>query len=215
MIEQIFIQNVLNALKKEPSIDAAHIDVVAGHDEVILNGQVKYYAEKLSAGLVAKEILGATAITNSLVVHPIDDPRLTDADIAYHARNVLAWDALVPHSAISLIVEKGWMTLSGQVEWEFQKQSTEASINNLIGITGVTNGILVMATTQTSNLSEEIKAAFDKNSQVADGDIEVSIEGNKVTLRGEVGSHYSRALAENVARYTEGVSHVEDLLTVG
>ena len=213
-MEQILIPNVLNALKKEPSIDAAHIDVVAGDDEVILSGQVKYYAEKLSAALIARNILGATTITNNLSVQPVVDLRLADFDIAHHARNVLAWDVFVPHETINLKVEKGWITLSGKVEWEFQKLNAVADISKLVGIVGVTDDITFVAEAQVVDLCAEMEAAFERNPQVAGTDIEVSIEGNKVTLRGEVDSHYSRALAENLAGSTSGVSHVEDLLTV-
>ena len=214
MIDQILRQSVLNELQREPSIDATDIDVVARDGEAILNGRVKYYAEKLNATFSARKVLGVTLITNNIAVQPVVDSRLTDADITNHARNVLAWDAFVPHGSINLKVEGGWITLSGDVEWEFQKQSVEADISNLVGITGVTNDIVIATMAQTLNLGGEIKAAFDKNPQFADSDIEVSIEGSKVTLCGEVDSHYSRALAENVAVSTSSITHAEDLLTV-
>jgi osmotically-inducible protein OsmY len=137
-----------------------------------------------------------------------------DEDIAKQALNVLAWDLSVPKDQVKVKVDKGWITLSGDVNWYYQKHAAEMDVRKLLGVMGVSNQIAIKPSAQASDVRKEIKAAFERNAEFAAKNIAVSIDGGEITLSGKVDSYYERTLAERTAWSAPGVTQVNDLITI-
>src|SRR3954462_5229697 len=135
--------DVLNELKWEPSVDAAHIGVSVKDGVVTLSGHVSSYAEKYAAERAAKRVQGVRAVADELDVKLPEGSRRTDEDIAAAAVNALRWNILVPADKIKVTVSKGWVTLEGEVNWQFQRAAAERAVRDLPGVVGVSNYIVV------------------------------------------------------------------------
>jgi len=136
-------QDVLDELVWEPSVDAAEIGVSVENGVVILNGTVKSLTEKWTAERVTQHVEGVRAVTDELTVKLAGDSQHNDPDIAQAAVNALDWNASVPRNRIKVLVENGWVTLDGSVEYHFQKDAAEGAIRNLKGVKGVSNMIAI------------------------------------------------------------------------
>src|ERR1700687_5730810 len=136
-------QDVLDELVWEPSVDAAEIGVSVENGVVILNGTVKSLAEKWTAERVSQRVEGVRAVTDELVVKVAGDDQHTDLDIAQAAVIALDWNTSVPRKQIKVLVENGWVTLDGSVEYHFQKEAAESAMRNLKSVKGVHNMIAI------------------------------------------------------------------------
>ena len=213
MNDQSLRQAVMDELEWEPSINAAHIGVTANNGAVTLTGHVDGYTEKWAAERAAGRVNGVKAVVEELKVrYPFETP--DDNDIAKSAINALSWDMEVPSNKVTVKVEKGWVTLSGSVDWYFQSSAAEGDVRKLRGVVGVTNTIKIKPRVQGSDVKAKIKAAFARNAQIDAGNINVMADGGKVTLTGNVDSWYERNLAENTAWSAPGVTQVEDRLII-
>lgn len=139
-------QNVIDELEFEPSINAANIGVAVGDGVVTLTGHVTSFAEKVAAEHAAGRVKGVRAIAQEIEVRYPSDRKTADEEIAKRALSILKWDALVPHDSVKVTVQKGWVTLSGELVWHYQKKAAETSVRKLSGVTGVTNGIVIKPT---------------------------------------------------------------------
>jgi osmotically-inducible protein OsmY len=214
MSDQNLKQNVLDDLSWDPIVNAAHIGVTARDGVVTLTGHVKNYGEKWAAERIVSKVVGVKAIAEEIEVRFVGDNPHQDDDIAKHALSVISWDVFVPHKDIKVKVQNGWVTLSGSVQWFFQKRNAESDIRRIDGVKGVSNEITISSSAQSSDVRSQIKAALKRSAVVAGDDITVVTEGNKVTLSGEVDSYYSRTLAENAAWTAADVGQVDDRITV-
>jgi osmotically-inducible protein OsmY len=142
-------QDVLEELKWEPSVTPVHIGVSVKEGVVTLTGHVSSYAEKYAAERAAKRVHGVRAVANEIDVKLPGESRRTDEDIALAAVNALKANVSVPADKIKVTVNKGWITLEGEVEWQYQKIAAENSVRYLTGVTGVTNLIVVKNSTST------------------------------------------------------------------
>lgn len=210
-------QDVSAELEWEPSVHAARIGVEVKDGVVTLAGQVDSYAEKWNAERAAQRVAGVKAMAIALKVQLTSLSERSDADIAGAVENVLEWTSLLPAGAIKVMVEGGWVTLSGDVDWQYQKQAAAGSVRTLMGVTGVSDqisikppGTAVMATA----VKSDIEAAL-KRTAIADAkQITVAVRGADVTLSGTVHSWAERETATNSAWGTPGVRNVVDLLTL-
>lgn len=207
-------QDVGAELAWEPSVHAARIGVLVKDGVVTLAGQVDSYAEKWNAERAAQRVAGVKALSTDLKVHLAGPSQRSDADIAAAVENVLAWSSSVPDGAIKVMVEHGWLTLSGDVDWQYQRQAATDSVRHLMGVTGVNDQITIKPSVTVSAVKSDIEAAL-KRSAMADAQaISVSVHGSDVTLTGTVHSWDERYTASNAAWKTPGVRLVIDLMSL-
>lgn len=205
---------VLDELTWDPSVDAANIGVSVESGIVALNGHVKSFAEKWAAEKVAQRVAHVKAVTDELIVKLPGDHERTDTDIARAAVNALDWNAIVPRDRIKVLVENGWITLDGEVEFFYQKEEAEYAIRNLLGIRGVVNTIRIMPLVRPSDIRTKIEKALERAAELDAKKISVEANQGKVILRGKVRSWAERSEAEHAAWAAPGVSDVKNEIRV-
>jgi len=208
-------KNVEAELAFEPSINAAEIGVAVKDGIVTLSGRVQSYWEKVAAERSALRVGGVRAVVNELTVRLPYASERTDEDIAQAALNSLKWSVLIPSDRIKVKVSKGWVTLEGSVDWQFQKTAAEKAVRKLYGVLGVTNLIEVKAKPSTAEIKAEIEAALKRSAELDASRIKIEVDGDKVILRGTVSSYFEREEAERAAWRVPGVRTVENRIEVG
>lgn len=206
--------DVIAELKWEPSVNAAHVGVEVKDGVVTLAGHVDTYAEKWDAERAAQRVSGVKAIAIEMDVKLSGSNKRTDADIARSAANILEWTTSVPKDSVKVKVEGGWLTLSGQVEWEYQRQSAADGVRYLMGVTGISDQIVIKPKVSSEAVRSDIEAALKRRAQKDSRQISVSVIGHEVTLGGSVHSWSEKDLATHSAWGTPGVRSVVDKMTV-
>jgi osmotically-inducible protein OsmY len=207
-------RDVLDELEWEPSIDAAGIGVTAHDGVVTLNGNVKTFTEKLTAERATERVHGVKAIANDIEVRLGGAHDRNDSDIAEAAVNALRWKTLVPEGRIKTSVSKGWITLEGEVDWQYQKDAAFDAVHLLVGVHGVTNLIAVKPRASATEVKSRIEAAFRRSAELDAQNIQVETRGGKVTLRGKVHSWSERQEAARTAWAAPGIMQVENLIAI-
>jgi osmotically-inducible protein OsmY len=205
-------------LKWEPSVHAARIGVEAKDGVVTLVGEVDSYSEKWKAERAVHRVAGVRAVTTELKVHLTGLGKRTDADIAEAVEHVLDWTSSLPTGAVKVVVEEGWVTLSGDVEWQYQRQAATDGVRTLMGVTGVSDLIRIrpsLTSATATAVKADIEAALRRTSIADARKISVTVHGNEVTLSGTVHSWDERNMAANSAWGVPGVRNVIDSLTLG
>lgn len=215
MTDKTLQQAVIDELDWEPSIDSAHIGVTANNGVVTLTGHVPTFAEKWAAERAAERVTGVKAVAVELEVRYSDAFKTGDDDIGKRALQSFEWDVRVPSNKIKVQVEKGWVTLTGEVDWYYQSDAAESDVRKLAGVLGVTNAVKVKPRASAYDVRQKIKGALERSAQIEADDISITTDGGKVTLSGKVHTWYERNLAERTAWSAAGVTQVEDRLTVG
>jgi len=208
-------RNVEAELNWEPGIKSpAAIGVRVKDGIVTLSGYVESYAEKLAAERAALGVAGVRAVANNIEVRlPTSDQR-TDEDIARKAAQALEWTTGIPRDQIKLTVDKGWVTLKGNVDWYFQKMAAEEAVRYLTGVKGVINLIEVRPAVSKDVVKSKIEEALKRSAELEAQRIQVETIGNKVILRGTVRSLWQKKEAERVAWQAPGVTQVENQIEV-
>ena len=207
-------RDVLAELKWDARLQPNEIGVIVKDGVVTLTGWVDSYAKKWAAEEAAHRVRGVKAVANDIEVRlPVSDER-TDADIAAAVVRALEWDAFVPVEKVDVTVSKGWVTLRGEVEWQFQKEDAERVVRRLSGVKGVTNLIVVKPRVTPSELKQKIEQALIRTAQTDAQRITVEVEGSKVILKGNVRSWAEREEAERAAWLAPGVTSVENRIAV-
>lgn len=206
--------DIMEDLRWDPSIDASKIGVAVTNGVITLTGGVPSYFQKQTAERIAKRVAGVRAVANDIEVQLPSVVQKTDAGIATTALNALKWSASVPDENIKVSVTKGWVTLEGNVEWNYQREAAEKAVEGLIGVKGVTNRIAVSPHIKSREVKSEIKAALHRYAELESRNIEVDALDSTVTLRGSVRSWAERKEAENAAWMAPGVTQVKNEIVV-
>ena len=201
-------------LEFEPSLDAAGIGVAVADGVATLTGHVASYAQKVAAERAISRVKGVRALAEEIEVRLPFNVKHDDEEIARRAANILDWDIYVPANKVHVKVEKGWVTLTGALDWKYQKESSEQAIRRLAGVMGVSNLITIQPHVLSGDVHHRITQAYRRNAELESSGIKVSIEGGKVTLSGKVKAWGERRTAENAAWGNSGVTEVVDHLMV-
>ena len=214
MTDKELKQRVENALEWEPSIDQSDIGVSVDEAVVTLRGNVGSYAEKATAERVALRMYGAKGVANDLNVRlGLGDER-TDTDIAQAAVAALTWNSVVPRDRVTVTVGKGWLTLKGNLEWQYQKDAAARAVRDLTGVRGVVNEIGVKPRVSATDVRSKIEAAFARSAEIDARRVSVVAQDGKVILTGNVRSWAERQEAERAAWAAPGVTQVDDRLSI-
>jgi osmotically-inducible protein OsmY len=207
--------DVIAELKWEPLLREAEIGVSAKDGVITLTGTVDGYAKKTEAEDAVKRVIGVKAVVEKIEIkYPSSWAKKDDSDIAAEIVNAFKWNPDIPSSQVTARVEKGWVSLEGQVEWNFQSDAAKESVRSLSGVAGVSNNIKVKSRTEDAIEKSNIESALKRNWTVSDKDIRVTVSGHKATLNGTVYSWYQRDEAERIAWNAPGVWNVANELVV-
>jgi len=207
-------QDVMAELGWEPSINSAQVGVEVSDGVVTLAGHVDSYAEKFAAERAAQRVFGVKAIAMEMDVKLPGTSKRTDSDIARSTQNVLEWTAYLPPDRVRVKVENGWITLSGEVEWDFQRRAAVDAVRPLLGVVGVNDQITIKPKVSSTLVKSEIEAALKRRARNDAQNIFVAVQGSAVTLTGMVESWSERDLAKSSAWATPGVHSVVDNMSI-
>lgn len=212
--DQQLQQDVLAELSWEPSVNAEDIGVEVKDGIVTLAGHVSSYAEKLDAERATMRVSGVKALAVEMDVKLMGSSHRNDVDIARSVENVLQWTTYLPANSIKIKVESGWVTLTGKVNWEFQRKAAVNAVRYLMGVKGVNDQLVIEPTISAPVVKADIEAALKRRAQKDAQDISVNVDGTGVTLSGKVHSWSERELATNTAWASPGVRSVVDNITL-
>lgn len=208
-------QDILDELDFEPSVNAAHIGVAVRNGVVTLNGHVGSYAEKLAVEHAVRRIKGVHGIAQEIDVRYPSDKKTADDEIAGRALSILKWNAVVPYDVVQVKVQDGWVTLTGQVEWQFQRSAAENEIRKLSGVAGLTNEIAIKPQVRPADVKRKIEDALKRSAEVEAKGIMVSSLGDgRVALEGKVHDWQERDAVKRAAWSAAGVLAVDDRLQI-
>jgi osmotically-inducible protein OsmY len=210
------LQNkVIEALQWEPILNKTEIGVTADNGIVTLTGFVDSYAKKLKAEETIKNIKGVQALVEKIEVRFGVDGAVTDTEIANEVVNALKWNWEIPNNAIKVKVENNWVTLEGELQWNYQRETAKKIVDNLSGVRGVNNKLTIKTELHDKIEKDIILAAIARDWSINGDEVEVTVLDKKVTLTGLVHSLYQKHQAEKIVWSTPGVWFVENNLEVG
>jgi len=208
-------QSVLEELDIDPSFDATDIGVAVENGVVTLTGHVRSYAQKLAVERAVQRVRGVHAIAEEIEIRYPADKKAADDQIAERAVSSINWNAQVPKDAVLVKVEKGWVTITGAVDWQFQRIAAESAVRRLSGVAGITNMITIKPQVSPTDVKSKILNALKRNAELDADAIRVTVDNDTVTLEGKVKAWYERGIAERAAWSAPGVREVEDRIALG
>lgn len=207
-------ESVEDELRWDVRVDEAHIGVSAHDGSVTLSGRVTTYPAKMAAIEAAKRVRGVRAVADDIEVHLPSQHRRDDSDVAERIAHVLEWNVSIPHSDIKAKVSSGYVTLTGEVDWEYQRRHIEQQVRHVGGVISVVNSISIKPQTTPADIKEKIEKALHRHADLEASAVKVSVVGSRVTLDGKVKASYERDLIERAAWGAPGVREVVDHLRI-
>jgi osmotically-inducible protein OsmY len=205
-------QDVLAELKWDARVQPNEIGVSVKDGIVALTGWVDSFLKKWSAEEAALRVRGVKAVANDIEVRL--STQQTDPDLAAAVLHALEWDAGVPLDKIQVAVSKGWVTLKGEVEWQYQREDAEKVVRRISGVKGVSNLIVVKPRVSPTDLRKKIEEALVRSAQLDAAKITVEIQGSKAILKGSVRSWAEKQEAERAAWSAPGITAVENRIAL-
>ncbi len=207
-------KDVMEELKWAPLLKATEIGVAVKDGVVTLSGTVDSYTKKMEAEKAAKRVTGVKAIAEEIEIKFFSSSIKNDTEIARTIADSLRWHSSVPEDKIKVKVEGGWVTLEGEVDWDYQKGAAENAIINLTGVKGINDLMTVKPQVVAKDVKQKIAAAFHRNATIDSEKINIEIAGNKATLKGVVRSWAERDDAEDAVWNAPGISSVDNQLEI-
>jgi osmotically-inducible protein OsmY len=207
-------KDVLSELLWDPLVSDTKVGVTVNEGVVTLTGHLDTYAEKVAAKRAAERVSGVKAIAVEIDVVPVGAHQRSDTEIALAVEHALSWNTSVPQDRVKVTVEKGWVTLTGDLDWNFQRRAVERMVRPLKGVVGITDNIKLKTLPVPLKLRERIQDALTRQAMREARRIDVIVEGSEVTLRGQVHSWAEKNAAEGASWSAPGVVSVNNQLTV-
>ncbi|AMP00124.1 BON domain protein [Collimonas arenae] len=207
-------QDVMDELAWDPSINDTDIGVEVKDGVVTLEGHLSSYAEKYAAERAAQRVAGVKGVAVEIDVRLPGTSERSDADIVRASELALEWNVLVPKDKVKVLVEDGWVTLSGELERDYQRVAAGNAIRNLMGVIGVSNQISVKPAVLPSDVKVKIEAALQRRAHIETQRLTVLVNGDQVTLTGPVRSWSERYAALQAAAAASGVTRVVDKMVI-
>jgi len=207
-------EDVLDELAWQPDIDETQIGVIVENGIVTLTGTVDSYSKKVAAEKAIKGVFGVKAVAEDIEVKYGNSYKRTDKEIAKAVVAALKWNFSVPEDKVKVKVENGWVYLSGEVKWSYQKDSAKNAVQHLLGVKYVANNIMIKQAIEPVNIENRIKKAFERSADIDAKDINVTTHDHTVKLSGKVHSLKEKEEARTAAYYAPGVYKVENELEV-
>lgn len=206
--------DVIDELNLDPSLDASKIGVAASNAIITLTGSARTYAEKLAAEEGVKRVVGVRGIANELEIDLPQSHVRNDTDIARVAVSILQWDTTLPQDSITISVSNGFVTLDGQLDWQYQKERAKTLVQSIAGVRGVSEHFTIKPSVIVSDVKAKIRQAFQRGAEIDADRIQVETSDGVVKLRGTVHSWAERADATRAAYSIRGVRLVENFTQV-
>lgn len=207
-------RDVQDAIKWEPLLHAAEIGVTVKDGIVTLTGVVDNYAKKVEAEEAAKSVAGVKVVIEKIEVAISIVGKKDDGELATDILKAFDWNWAIPKDKIKVKVEDGWVTLEGDLMWNYQMDAAKKTVTNIFGIKGVTNYIILKSDSKDDIEKNDIERALQRNWSIMDCSIQVNVIGNRVNLSGVVRSWYQKEQAERIAGNAKGVISVENNLVI-
>ena len=209
-----FKDDVLAEIDWDPQIESTQVGVTVKDGAVSLLGTVSSYTEKLAAERAAKRVKGVHAIAEEIDVKYPSDRSVDDENIAERISHIIEWNASIPKDTVQAKVQNGFVILSGDVDWNYQREMAGSQIAGVRGVTGVSNLIAVKPRVAREDVSREINRALHRSADLEASNVSVDVAGGQVTLSGNVKAWHERKLVEDAVWAAPGVTHVVDNIRV-
>jgi len=207
-------RDVMAELAWDPAVKSTAIGVAVKDGVVTLTGHLETFAEKHAAARAAKRVADVQAIAVEIDVKLAQDHQRNDTEIALSAEHALKWNTMVPVSQVRFSVDHGWVTLQGEVDWDYQRRAVEAAIRPLMGVVGISNELTVKSRVKSADVSRRIEDALKRQAIREAQHIRVSVHDSTVKLTGSVHSWQERDAVQFVAWSAPGVRTVINELRV-
>lgn len=215
MKDESLRQQVIDELGCDPAVGGQKIDVAVANGVATLSGDVSSYAHKIAAERVVRRLTDVRGFTDAIKVKLPEGTAVPDEEIARRAATILKWNSLLPPDRIQVAVKDGWITLSGEVDWQYQRSAAEDAVLPLPGVVAVINNLSSKSRVQVQHVKNRIENVLKRNAATRAARINVAVCGPVVTVHGQVYDQEERTAVRNAIELIPGVEHVEDLLTIG